>query len=604
MISRILTSLFPLCFLLVGMIYPAGGSSRWWPIQKVPKGVVCTPNLAELERVDSPGGRFTAGHLGATHMLVQSIAGLAAQAVNEGRLDEMVWIGTDNLPSYEEWYKRTIRQWDIEERGTFSPWQLVERYKKKGVIKGYVLYSYDYSEGDVYAERQSVDESVNVATSLAGLLEGILVEEGQEAKAKATGLNMLFDARGKTQEWCFENYRDRLNRKVLCTQDTKVPHCRALAIAHHCFVFYGMNDLTSKAMEWLEPLSPILGWNCGDEFEQTVIPSEYGHFQTATNWCLNLPFLMAGSEKREFPQFDRVSPEEIEWKDAGNATSFVMTDGDNVQWLMGSFFHLDSYWANPLHGEFPFGWTSCFSQLTQLCPAAVEYAVETQPEQVSLVEFGGGYYYPDRFGKRRKDKDLLAKHARRVWENMQKCGVRILSVNCRDLSSKEAQKAFQTYAEEMGGLVGIIAIQYAPYEGGAGKIFWVKKKDGTEIPVVTARYSIWANANHLGERIGTPARIARKINANIEQASDKEKVSLDWTIVHCWSYFQKAPGDDIDAENMDQAEAPQRGGVRGVEPVAWCIERLTPQVETVSIEELLWRLRMRDRPEETRKLIE
>ena len=50
-------------------------------------------------------------------------------------------------------------------------------------------------------------------------------------------------------------------------------------------------------MKWLEPLSPILGWSGGDEFQATRLSSVYGHIQTATNWCMNLPVLMAGAER-------------------------------------------------------------------------------------------------------------------------------------------------------------------------------------------------------------------------------------------------------------------------------------------------------------------
>jgi hypothetical protein len=80
----------------------------------------------------------------------------------------------------------------------------VDRYRDAGVIKGYILYRSDRSEGALNAHRPGMDRSVNVATSLAGLLDGVLVDEGLEAGAKRHRLSMLLDARGKTQAWCFE----------------------------------------------------------------------------------------------------------------------------------------------------------------------------------------------------------------------------------------------------------------------------------------------------------------------------------------------------------------------------------------------------------------
>jgi hypothetical protein len=52
---------------------------------------------------------------------------------------------------------------------------------------------------------------VNVATSLAGLLGGIIVDEKLEKKAKSHGLTMLMDVRDKTQQWCFDK-KDRGRR--------------------------------------------------------------------------------------------------------------------------------------------------------------------------------------------------------------------------------------------------------------------------------------------------------------------------------------------------------------------------------------------------------
>jgi hypothetical protein len=71
-------------------------------------------------------------------MMAQSVAGLAAKAVNEGRADEMVWVRTDNI-DIEDWFARLLkRQPQPELRGTFALWDLVDRYSKQGIIQGYI----------------------------------------------------------------------------------------------------------------------------------------------------------------------------------------------------------------------------------------------------------------------------------------------------------------------------------------------------------------------------------------------------------------------------------------------------------------------------------
>lgn len=565
-------------------------SSRWWPTQAVPKGIVRTTSYTGFSRVTNPNGQASPAELGATHMMVQSVAGLAAKAVNEGKGDELVWVGTRNR-DYEDWYARMLRHVKPEVRGTLKPWGLVDRYIKKGVIKGYILYRYDFSKGEINDHRPGMDNSVNVATSMAGLLDGILIEEGQEERAKKRGLKLLLDARGKSQEWCFDAHRDQFNRRLICMQDPKKPHTRDLAIAHKAFTMYGYDEPERKALEWLEPLSPVLGWNGGAEDRTTSMSSIYGHIQTATDWCMNLPVLMAGSETADIPRFPAVDPSSIDHADKRPVVSFVITDGDNVQWYLGGFYRSQgpSWWTSPDRGRIAYGWSSCFTHLVQLCPYAIQYAAESRTPKDSFVEWGGGYYYPEMFASQRPNRDeLLARHARRTWELMKRTNARIVGYNFHDLFSAEARRAYEIIAREMDGVEAILAFQYYPYEGGAGQVFWIDAGGGRRVPVMTCRYAIWENCNER-PRCGTPAKIAREIGDDVSMATGTQR--LDWVIDHAWSYFRRRPGSDENAENMKQAGAPERGGIRGYSPAVWCAKRLPKSVRVVPIEELVLRVR-------------
>ena len=81
-----------ICFALILSPIPfpaAADENRWWPVQAMPKGLV------RLQK-DLPAPRASCD------MMAQSVAGLAAKAVNEGRADEMVWVGTDNIDMPQE----------------------------------------------------------------------------------------------------------------------------------------------------------------------------------------------------------------------------------------------------------------------------------------------------------------------------------------------------------------------------------------------------------------------------------------------------------------------------------------------------------------------
>jgi len=564
----------------------------WWPTQAMPKALV---------RLTSDSAAPRASY----EMMVQSVAGLAAKAVNEGRGDEMVWVRTDNV-DVEDWFARVLRRHpQLEVRGVFDPWTLVERYAKRGVIKGYILYRADTSKGAINEYRPGMDCSVNVATSLAGILDGIIVDESLEAQARLHGLKQLMDVRNKTQAWSFEIYKDRLNRRMVCTQDPRKPNVRDLAIAQQAFTAYGYDAPMPAFMKWLVPLSPVLGWNGGDEFKSTEMSSRWGQIQTATDWCINLPVLMADTERAEQSQVKNFDPGTIDWKDTRSAVSFISTDGDNVQWFEGNFFRSSagkSYWGNPERGKIPFGWSCCFAQLAQLCPEAIDYAVSTQSSNDSFIEWGGGYYFPDLFGVERTNRwDLLAQHAWRTWTLMWKNNTRIIGFNVAKIDSPDAVKAYEVFARQTDGLLAILVFQYDGYEAGGGRVSWVKDRNGVEVPVVSTRYSIWNHADRA--RAGTPAKVAREIRQTVERARPGELPRYDWVIAHAWSWFRAIPGADENAENMPQENAAAQGGVRGYTPVTWCAARLPSNIRTVSPEELIWRIRMKHNAQETQKLI-
>jgi len=143
--------------------------------------------------------------------------------------------------------------------------------------------------------------------------------------------------------------------------------------------------------------------------------------------------------------------------------------------------------------------------------------------------------------------------------------------------------------------------QYSAYEEGAGKTFWVKDRNGVELPVISARYSIWSHAYR--PRAGTPAKVSREIRETVKRATPDQSPRYDWVITHVWSYFKSASGTNETAEEMPQDHVASQGGVRGYTSATWCAERLPSNIRTVSPEELAWRLRMKHHAEQTKKVI-
>jgi hypothetical protein len=214
-----------------------------------------------------------------------------------------------------------------------------------------------------------------------------------------------------------------------------------------------------------------------------------------------------------------------------------------------------------------------------LCPEAIDYAVANQSPNDWSLEWGGGYYYPDLFGLDRPNRwELLAKHARRTWALMKRTNTHVIGFNVSKFDSPDALKAYAVFAGQTDGLLAILVWQYDGYEKGAGRMFWVRDQNDGEVPVISARYSIWNHANRR-PRSGTPAKVAREIRQTVEQAAPAELPRYDWVNIHAWSWFKKAAGAGEDAEDLpedvpqDLAHAEPLGGQRSYLPVTWCVER-------------------------------
>ena len=323
-----LLSALIICLLSSIMTFAYNGRHGWF-IQKAPQQLILC-NGEGLSRAES--------------MLLESLSGLCGQAVNEGSFDEMIWIEINNN-SYHKILKSSQESLNITKVIRMDIWDLLEHLMKKKIIKGYVLYKNDTSTGENYSRREGINYSANVATVYASLLKGVLVEESLEKRIKQSGLKKLKDARNESPESCFKRCKKQLNRSSALSIDPKVSNCRDIAIAQKLMLYYGTGPFSEQILEWVTPLSPILGWNYGNEDEYTGAITRWGHYNTASNWCRNLPVIMAASDKMYPLPIHEIKKENIDFEDNSAFHSFVISDGDNMQWTMGEFLDSPVYYG-------------------------------------------------------------------------------------------------------------------------------------------------------------------------------------------------------------------------------------------------------------------
>ena len=548
-------------------------NSSWWPQQKRPAGYV----------IGDPAGSPSEKNI------MQALAGLAAQAVNEGRGDELVWMNAGGC--YDEWKRRTQLRMPMQDRGTFDVWTLLDRYRKSGLVKGYIVYAADASPDAPYKRRANADLSLNIATTLAGITGGVPAEASLEPRLAALGLPKIADARKLTPESVLKQYGEKLSRKAILSVDPKVASMRDFSIAHRYFVDFLIDGAMAQGPAWAEPLAPIVGWGCGDEFKNVAPLSRASHFNTVSNWVSDVPFLSAGSALYQSKRIRTCDPRTINFKETRQSLAFLMSDGDNLCWMLGGFQHTDpkkrdqaAFWDSPQHGKFPMGWSAALGDLVDVSPVTIDRLAETQPAQTSITQFGGGYFYPDHFAEDdpAHREALLRKHAQRIAGQMRRTGAVTLTFICEKSDSAPAQQAMRIFAEEIQPLVGMLVMDYAPYHRMGGQVYWVPDGRKGEVPAVTARYSMWAGMKR--PSAGGPSEVAAA--ANLDSSTPSPGA---WVAVHAWSRFENGDG------------APP---LRGVDAVAKCVGLLdAARIHVVTPEEMLWRVRYQHDPAATQKLI-
>jgi len=579
----------------------------------IPRTIYMTPDIDTFPALYE-GDR--AGSFGAWSFALLSLAGLAALDAREHDGDSLVWIHSPGIVSYTIMLDDILARTGAARVDVPTVEDAVKLGLDKGWVKGYILYRAEASDRRVYDKIDLNDpaynNSANVATNMAPDMAGIIVEERAEQVFRAMGLELLLDVRDRDERWCFENHKDRFSRRSLHLLDPKAPHMRDYAIATRSMCVFGVTPLVDEVLHWLEPNAPTLGWNAGDEHTFVAQLSRFAHFTTASNWIMNLPVMScvavgahADWEELRVNRRAKTDPLLLDWVEDLHYTSFVLSDGDNVQWFLGNFInHPDAYWQAENRGAFPFGWTMPVDHLSQVGVPLLAHLARTASPNDQMLSFPGGYYYPDRYGQGRgSGTDWYAGRVAMFGERFAKLGARVVINIAEDWLGEGAMHGYACFARQIPELVGVLAMQYHPYNAGRGDLRWVEDKRGRPIPVLSPRFAIWSGLSRVPGN-GTPALVAGMINEQPHAGLPDGLEHFDWTIVHAWSPFQRADAtSDPLAEEVEQRRPrlQQDGAVvrNAYEPTLWCVKRLEPHVRVVAPEELLWRIRIQFKPRET-----
>lgn len=534
------------------------------------------------------------------HLLAQSVAGLTNRAVQQGRSEVAVWFHDHGDRASYRVSKQALHEMGIVEQGMLSAIDLARN--EYGPADGIAVQIKDLFDGYVLTDVASNPESGIVATVASSVCNGIIVDVRDQAQYDRIGYRMLYDARRKTTVDAWHEFRDRVSNQALVVMPVQTGELRDFAIMHNLFVVNinhvynqptaGQNlALFEEILRWLQPGAPIYGWEQGiDESLFVDRASRTGHVWVPSDWCYNLPLTSLLYRERQQPVLaNTINPHAIDWNKDRPFVSFYLTDGDNVQWMTNGF--VENFYRNADAVETKMGFGLPVSNLNQMYPALFNRIIHVQPNETTVIEaLGGGYQYVDNYGQEGHRGELLADLANRVAHHMRRHRIQVLGLMARDVKSPNAMAGYQAFIDANDQLNGIIVLQYAPYAGGGGEIFWLTNRRGFDIPVVTVRYTLWNFGAKNHEREGTPAYIAQQLK---QQAHNRFSVIA----VHAWSNFRDT------GNSLDLLGENKYGNLNGASAARLLMNHLGDTVEIVNPQELIWRIRMHYRPEQTMRYL-
>lgn len=514
------------------------------------------------------------------HLLCQSLAGLTNRMVEEGKSDVAVWLYDHGGKASYKVSKQALEDMGICEQGVQNGLELAcSDYES---VDGLRLQLKDFFDGYVLTDVKNNPESGIVASVASHVYNSIIVDVRDKEYFEKAGYSMKYDATHKTTLDAWHEFKDKCNNEALVIMPVQTGELREFAIKNNLFVLNlnkkqgdprsGQNvDLLEEVLAWLQPNVPVYGWEQGVSEDQFVARiSKSGHPMIPCDWSYNHSLTSLLYTERQQPvQAQSFNPKLIDFDKKRNYVSFFLSDGDNIQWMMQDF--ATSFYDVPEAIEVKMSYGLPVSTLSMMAPAQLHNLMNLRRDECSVLEMlGGGYYYIDTYSQNNNRNDNLKIAAERLAVSMRRYHVGLLGVMAMDVKSAASKEAYQAFVDANDRLEGIIALQYSPYAGGGGEVFWVTNKNGYDIPVITVRYSLW---DRIHEREGSPDFIASKLK------TEAQVESFSAICVHAWSRFE--------------------GNAHGAAAARLCAGKLDGRFEVVNMQELVWRLRMSRHPEQT-----
>lgn len=456
----------------------------------------------------------------AEQTMISTLQGIVAR-----KSQEQIYIISNSEPDYKIWLEDLKSNYDVKYKMISDPWKLLNKFKS--YVNGYILYTTFNSP------------SINNACSLASLKNSLAVDEAIENKVKESGLtNLIEDCRETNKYWAYDNLWDSgLNHSVVLeVSPDKSMALRDYAITSKSLMFYedDINDLSlrEKIFNSMDSNGHCLGWG-PDEHTNVTIASKSGIDVVAADWSYNLSVLSSYPLKRQKQKIN----DNYKSEDGVHYVTFIMSDGDNQQWMLGSNYSSKNWYGSSYRGDFNLGW-SINPSLYYLAPTVFNKYYESASSSKYFDNFvtapsGNGYMYPSKFPINKLDSytNILNDYMKKVDQNY----VLILDDNALYKTNIWDKYTFQN------NINGLFYLNYDKNNSYEGKILWSNNK-----PIVSCRDLLWWNLesetdliNNINERI------------HLGYTNIKNPNSYTFVYIHVWSNTMDNVNDVITKLNKN-----------------------------------------------------
>ncbi|MEU4195907.1 GxGYxYP domain-containing protein [Kribbella sp. NPDC026611] len=432
----------------------------------------------------------------AERTLATTLQGLMARRGGESIYLNLLSLG------YQHWLDDLISRYGVQAQ-TGDLWKTV----KRSGVTGYVLF-------------RTGTPSVNVATTLAGVTGAVAIEESLEAVAIQHGLRKVLDVRDKDDRWVFETYWPRLRHDVVIEQRGDFPErLRDYATMAGAFAFFdGNTDFRAQVVNALDDDGTVIGWGDASNGEDAFIGvnSTAGVKALPADHARNLSVL-SGIQEDRLTQPGRLFDPALgpDPDPAAHYVTFLITDGDNIQWELGDFPTDQRWFGSPRRGEVDLGW-GISPSLIDLAPSVMGWFYnQSRKDRWVAGPSGAGYMYPSRY-----PTAALDKHTASLAQAMGRADLSVAQII--DFNAFEKKKLWSSYLKHQE-IEGLIYLEYSRYDGLKGKVTWAEGK-----PVISARTMLWDGLDGADEA---------SVTAELNSAAQNPHSTAGYSVVvwHAWS---------------------------------------------------------------------